>query len=214
MGFSYFENTVMYDEYTVSYERVPQEADKPNVVKRLKKSWDGLMSDLNGLGGISLVKPDWDAVADALIKSGKHAVIFELVLTKTEFRLDVIADKVTWKAGNTKLPSDLEEYRSFLSLLSGWSDTLHDIVPTSDFKKFNDNNPRKPEKPKAKDYEALVKLGKAPVDAFRAWAKSNSNAKKAFDAIDKTAKSKPTDPARVAALKAINLSLLDYLKSF
>jgi hypothetical protein len=172
------------------------------------------MSDLNGLGGIRLVKPDFDAVADALIKSGTHAVMFEMVLTKSEFRLDVIAGNVTWKAGSAKVPSELEDYRNFLSLLNGWSTADRNIVPDADFKKFNASNPKKPAKPAYKDFEEMAKKSKADVDAFRAWAKGNGNGKKAFDAIDKTAKAKPTDPARVAALKAINASLQDYYKTF
>jgi hypothetical protein len=60
----------------------------------------------------------------------------------------------------------------------------------------------------------LVKKGKADLEAFRSWAKGDSSAKKALEAIDKTAKAKPTDPARVAALKAINLALQAYLKTF
>jgi hypothetical protein len=214
MSFTYFENSAQLDEHLVSFDKVPTAADKDNVVKRVKKGWDGVMSDLNGLGGIRLVKPDFDAVADALIKSGTHAVMFEMVLTKSEFRLDVIAGNVTWKAGSAKVPSELEDYRNFLSLLNGWSTADRNIVPDADFKKFNASNPKKPAKPAYKDFEEMAKKSKADVDAFRAWAKGNGNGKKAFDAIDKTAKAKPTDPARVAALKAINASLQDYYKTF
>jgi len=214
MSFTFFENTADFDDHLVSFDKVPQAADKENVVRRIKKNWDGVMSDLNGLAGIKLVKPDFDGVADALIKSGTHAVIFELVLTKAEFRLDVIAGNATWKAGSVKVPSELEDYRDFLSLLNGWSTADHNIVPDADFKKFNASNPKKPAKPTFKDFDEMAKKSKADVDAFRAWAKGNSNGKKAFDAIDKTAKAKPADPARVAALKAINASLQDYYKTF
>jgi hypothetical protein len=214
MAFDYFENQVLLDDRTVKYLYPAKASDKPNEVKRLKKSWEGVMSDLNGLGGISLSKPDFEMVADTVIKSGTGAVHYELTLTKAEFRLDVLADKVTLKAGNVKVPSDLEEYRSFLGLLNGWSDPTRDIVPDADFKKFNANNPKKPEKPKVKDFDELVKKGKTDLEAFRAWAKGDSSAKKALEAIDKTAKAKPTDPARVAALKAINLALQAYLKTF
>jgi hypothetical protein len=214
MAFTYFENSVGLDEHIVKYHYPPKPIDKPGELKRLKKSWEGVMSDLNGLNGISLTRPDFEMVVDTVIKTGTGAVMYQLVLTKTEFRLDVLVDKLSIKAGNVRLPSDLEEYRSFLGMLNGWSNSTRDIVPDADFKKFNTDNPKRPDKPKAKDYDALVKLGKTQVDAFRSWAKGNSNAKKAFDAIDKTAKAKPTDPARVAALKAINLSLQDYLKTF
>ena len=214
MSFNFFENTAQLDEHLVSFDKVPLAADKVNVVKRIKKKWDDVMSDLNGLATIKLVKPDFDAVADALIKSGTHAVIFDLVLTKTEFRLDVIAGNVTWKAGSVKVPSDLEDYRNFLALLSGWSNADRNIVPDADFKKFNNSNPKRPPKPTYKDFDEMAKKSKSDVDAFRAWAKGNSTAKKAFEAIDKTAKAKPTDPARVAALKAINVSLQDYYKTF
>lgn len=214
MGFTYFENTASLDEHVVSFDKVPQQADKDTVVKRIKKKWDGVMSDLNGLGGIKLSKPDFDTVADALIKSGTHAVIFDMVLTKSEFRLDVIVDKTTWKAGSVKVPTDLEDYRNFLSLLNGWSNADRNIVPDADFKKFNDSNPKKPPKPTYKDFDEMAKKSKTDVDAFRAWAKGNSNAKKAFEAIDKTAKAKPTDPARAEAMKLINAALQDYYKTF
>jgi hypothetical protein len=214
MAFDFFENQVLLDEHTVKYTYPAKASDKTNEVKRLKKSWEGVMSDLNGLGGISLSKPDFEMVADTVIKSGTGAVHYELTLNKSEFRLDVLADKLSLKAGSVKLPSDLEEYRSFLGLLNGWSDASRDIVPDADFKKFNTNNPKKPEKPKVKDFDELVKKGKADLEAFRSWAKGDSSAKKALEAIDKTAKAKPTDPARVAALKAINLALQAYLKTF
>jgi hypothetical protein len=96
MSFTYLENTAQFDDHLVSFDKVPQAADKENVLRRIKKGWDGVMSDLNGLAGIKLVKPDFDAVAEALIKSGTHAVMFDLVLTKAEFRFDVIAGYTTW----------------------------------------------------------------------------------------------------------------------
>jgi hypothetical protein len=214
MAFSFFENKVLVDDRTVSFSNVPQAADKVNVVNRIKKSWDGLVSDLDGLGGIKLKKPDIDALADTLIKSGTHAVMFELVLTKAEFRLDIVIGDTTLKAGTGKVPGDLEEYRNFLSLLNGWSNSDRNIVPDADFKKFNDANPKKPPKPTHKDFDEMVKKSKSDVDAFRAWSKTNGAAKKAFEAIDKTAKAKATDPARVAALKAINASMQDWYKTF
>jgi hypothetical protein len=214
MGISYFENEAELDDWLVSFDKPPQAAEKPNVLKRVQKAWDGVKSDLDGLGGIKLVKPDFDMLADALIKSGTHAVMFWMNLTKAEFRLDVVVDKVTVKAGKVNVPSDLEEYRDFLGLLNGWSTNTRNIVPDADFKKFNANNPKKPAKPPYKDFEEMAKKSKTDVDAFRAWAKTNSNAKKAFDAIDKTEKAKSGDPARAAALKAINASLQDYYKTF
>lgn len=215
MAFKPFENSVMVDDRTVSFDKVPQAADKPNVVKRVAKAWEGLKSDLDGLGGLKLTKIDVDDIADQLIKSGTHAVIFELVLTRSEFRLDVVVDKLTVKAASVRVPGDLEEYRSFLSMLNGWSNSDHDIVPDADWKKFNADNPAKPPKPTVyKDYDEMAKKSKSDVDAFRAWAKTNAKAKKAFDDLDKTAKAKATDPARVNALKAINASLKDYYSSF
>lgn len=215
MSFSYFENTAEMDAWLVSFDKVPQVADKPNVLKRIAKGWDGVKADLDGLGGLKLVKPDVDAVADGLIKSGTHAVIFDLVLTKVEFKLNVEAGNVTFKAGSVRVPTDLEDYRNFLATLNGWSSSEKNIVPDADFKKFNDQNPHKPAKPtEYKDFDEMVKKSKSDLDAFRAWSKNNSNAKKAFADIDKTAKAKPNDPARAAALKAINASLKDYYKSF
>jgi hypothetical protein len=214
MSITYFENTVMVDDWTVSFDKVPTDADKPNAVKRISKKWDDVKADVDGLSGLKVVKPDFDTLADALIQGNSHAVMFELVLTKAEFRLDVEAGKITVKAGKVSVPSDLEDYRTFLGNLNGWSNNDHNIVPDSDFKKFNDNNPKKPAKPTYKDFDEMVKKSKTDVDAFRAWAKTNGNAKKAFDAIDKTAKAKATDPARVAALKAINASMQDWYKTF
>jgi len=214
MSFTYFENTAELDGWLVSFDKVPQAADKENVLKHIRKNWEGVKSDLDGLGGIKLAKPDLETVADTLIKSGTHAVIFDLVLTKSEFRLDVITGNVTFKAGTVRLPSDLEDYRTFLGNLNGWSTTERNIVPDSDFKKFNEQNPKKPPKPSYKTFEEMAKKSKSDVDAFRAWAKSNGKAKKAFDDIDKTAKAKPADPARVAAMKAIDASMQDYYKTF
>jgi hypothetical protein len=214
MGFTAFENTAMLDAHTVSFDKPPQAADKVNVVKRISKKWEGVVNDLNGLGGLKLGKPDFDALADALIKSGKHAVIFEVVLTKAEFRLDVIVADTTWKAGSVKVPTELEDYRNFLGLLNGWSDTDKNIVSNADFKKWNDSNPKKPAKPSYKDFDEMAKKSKADVDAFRAWAKGNGKAKEAFKAIDATAKAKATDPAREKATTAINAALQDYYKTF
>jgi hypothetical protein len=211
MSFTNFENTVLPDDWMVSFDKVPQAADKPAVVKRIDKGWDAVKSSLDGLGGIKLVKPNSDSLADTLITSQTHAVMFELVLTKSEFRLDVEIGNVTIKAGKVNVPSDLEDYRNFLASLNGWSNGDHNIVPDADFKKFNANNPKKPS---YKDFEEMEKKSKSDVDAFRAWAKTNAKAKKAFEAVDKTAKAKSNDPARVAALKAINESLQDYYKTF
>lgn len=215
MSISYFENSAEMDDWLVSFDKAPQPTDKPNVLRRIAKNWDGVKSDLDGLAGIKLTKPDLDAVADALIKSGKHAVIFDLVLTKAEFKLNVETGDVVFKAGSVRVPSDLEEYRTFLGNLNGWSMSSRNIVPDADFKSFNDKNPRKPPKPtEYKDFDEMVKKSKTDLAAFREWAKTNSNAKKAFADIDKTAKAKPTDPARVAALKAINACLKEYYNSF
>jgi hypothetical protein len=212
MAFTPFENTVEMDDWLVSFDKVPQEADKENVLRRIQKNWEGVKSDLQGLGGINLKKPDFDAIASALIKSGTHAVIFNLVLTKAEFRLDIETGNVTFKAGSVNVPSDLEDYRNFLAALNGWSTSTRDIVPDADFKNFNAKNPKKPTE--YKDYDEMAKKSKTDLEAFRKWAGTNSNAKKALAEVDKTAKAKPNDAARVAAMKAINASLKDYYKSF
>jgi hypothetical protein len=214
MACNTFENQVVLDDHTVKYPYPVKAENKPSELKRLKKSWEGVKSDLNGLAGISLGTPDFEVVVDAVIKSGTGAVHFELTLNKSEFRLDVLVDKLSLKAGSVKVPTELEAYRTFLSLLNGWSNPSRDIVPDADFKKFNADNPKRPEKPKLKDYDDLVKKGKADMEAFRTWAKGDSSAKKALEAIDKTAKAKPTDPARIAALKDINRALQAYLKTF
>ena len=213
MGFTAFENTAQLDDYLVSFDKVPTDADKVNVVKRISKKWDGVFSDLNGLGGIKLTKPNFDSLADNLVRSKTHAVIFELVLTKAELRLDVIVADTTVKAGSVKVPTELEDYRNFLAALNGWSTSDHNIVPDADFKKFNADNPKKPPKPTYKTYDEIAK-NKTDLAAFRTWAKGNSKAKKAFEAIDGTEKLKATDAKRVDALKLINAALQDYLKTF
>jgi hypothetical protein len=212
VSIAYFENTAQLDDWLVSFDKVPQAADKDNVVRRVKKNWDGVKSDLDGLGGMKLQRPDFGGVADALIKSGTHAVIFDMVLTKSEFRLNIVVGNVTFKAGSVNVPTDLEEYRSFLGTLSGWSNSTRNIVSDADFKNFNAKNPKKPTE--YKDFDEMVKKSKTDLEAFRNWAKTNNNAKKAFADIDKTAKAKPSDPTRQAALKAINASMKDYYKSF
>jgi len=212
VSIAYFENTAQLDDWLVSFDKVPQAADKDTVVRRVKKNWDGVKSDLDGLGGMKLQRPDFDAVADALIKSGTHAVIFDMVLTKSEFRLDVVVGNVTFKAGSVNVPTDLEEYRNFLGTLNGWSNSTRNIVSDADFKNFNAKNPKKPTE--YKDFDEMVKKSKTDLEAFRNWAKTNNNAKKAFADIDKTAKAKPSDPTRQAALKAINASMKEYYKSF
>lgn len=212
MSITYFENEISVDDWLVSFDKAPQAADKVNVVNRLKKRWEEVRADLDGLGGLKLTKPDFDAVADALIKSGTHAVIFTLVLTKSEFRLDLEVDKTTFNAGKLRVPSGREEYRNLLSLLNGWSTGSRNIVPDADFRAFNDKHPKKPTE--YKDYDEMAKKSKADVDAFRKWSAGNSAAKAAFAKIDKTAKAKPSDPARAEALKAINAALKEYYKSF
>ncbi len=212
MSFTLYENKASLDDYDISFDRVPTEetADKHNSENRINKGWAKVYSDLNGLSGLSLKKPDVDAIIESLIKANTHAVMFELVLTKAELRLDVTTGSVTWKAGTVRVPTSLEDYRTFLGNLNGWSTSTRNIVPDADFKKFNTDNPKKPT---FKTFDDIAK-NKDALAAFRKWAAGNTNAKKAFEAIDKTAKAKPNDPARVAALKAINVSLQDYYKTF
>ena len=218
MPFTAYENTVpAVDDWTLSFDQIP--ADTPegrkNAVARLARHWENLKKDVDGQAGLKMVKPDFDALITALIKAKSHAIMFDLVLTKAEFVLNVEAGSTTIKGGSVKVPTDLEEYRNFLANLSGWSQGDHNLVPESDRKSWNDKNPPPPPKPtKYKNYDELVKKNaKSEVDAFRTWAKANSAAKKAIDAIDKTAKAKPTDGARVQALKDINIAYTAYLKT-
>jgi hypothetical protein len=213
MSFTPFENTAQMDDRLVSFDKVPQEANKENVIRRLTRNWENVKSDLNGLGGIKLVqKVDWGMVADALIKGKSHAVMFDLVLTKTDFRLNILAGDVTVKGGSVNVPTEREAYRDFLGSLNGWSNSAQNIVPDADFKAFNAKFPKKPTE--YKDFDEMAKKSKSDVDGFRTWANGNSGAKKAFADIDKTAKAKPSDPTRAGALKAINASLKEYYKSF
>mgnify|MGYP000110709500 CR=1 FL=1 len=73
--------------------------------------------------------------------------MFELVLTKAEFRLDVQVGNASFKQGSVRVPSDLEDYRNFLATLNGWSTSGRDIVPDAAFKKWNADNPKAPAKP-------------------------------------------------------------------
>ncbi|MDQ2735405.1 MAG: hypothetical protein M3Y55_10540 [Pseudomonadota bacterium] len=181
----------------------------------LSKKWDKVKSDVDGQAGLKLKAPDFKALIEAMIKGKSHAIMFNLVLTKSEFRLDVEAGDTTVNAGKVAVPSDLEEYRNFLANLNGWSQGDHNLVPDSDFKAFNTKNPVPPPKPSYKTYDELVKKNiKSEVEAFRTWAKTNSVGKKAIEAIDKTAKAKPTDAPRVQALKDANAAWLLYLKTF
>lgn len=215
MAFSAYENSVLLDDHTVSFDKVPAEADRVNGVRRIAKGWDGVRSDLDGLAGIKLQKPDFDALFSQLVKSKTHAVMFDLVLTKSELRLDVVVGNASFRQGSVRAPSDLEEYRNFLALLNGWSTSGRDIVPDAEFKKWNADNPKGPAKPpQYKDYDEMLKKSRSDAEAFRNWARKNGKASKAFADYDKTAKSKPTDPARAAAVKAVNESLKDYYKSF
>lgn len=212
MAFSPYVNTATIDDHLVSFDKVPTEADRSTAVKRIAKGWDAVKADVDGLGGLKLQKPDFDDLVNHLVKANSHAVIFELVLTKSEFRLNVEAGNATIKAGAVAVPGGLEDYRNFLGALNGWSTSEHNIVPDADFKKWNADNPKAP--PQYKDYEEMQKKSKSDSDAFRAWAKKNAKANKAFADLDKTAKAKPGDPARAAAMKAVNESLKDYYKSF
>ena len=211
MGFKRIdEERALIDDATVSFDQVPAAAAKESAVAKINKGWATAVSALSGLNGLSPKKPDMDAVADALIKSNTHAVMFELVLTQSEFRLDVIAGKVTWNAGKVSVPSEREKYREFIGKLQGWSNSSRNIMPDADFNKFNEAFPKKPT---YKDYDSLAK-NKDDLTAFRTWAKNNTNGKKACDAIDKSAKAKSGDPARQAALKAIYASMLEWYKTF
>lgn len=215
MAFTPFENRATIDDHVVSFDKVPTEADRVNGVRRITKGWEGVKGEVDGLGGLKLSKPDVESLFSHLVKEQSHAVIFELVLTKSDFRLDVIVGNATFKQGTVRVPSELEEYRNFLSLLNGWSTADHNIVPDADWKKWNADNPKAPAKPPTyKDYDEMQKKSKSDADAFRAWTKNQSKHKQAFVDYDKTAKAKDGDPARQKAVKAVNDALKDYYKSF
>jgi len=215
MGFNAYENRATIDDHVVSFDKVPTEADRVNGVRRITKGWEGVKGEVDGLGGLKLSKPDVEDLFSHLVKEQSHAVIFELVLTKSDFRLDVIVGNATFKQGTARVPSELEEYRNFLSNLNGWSSGDHNIVPDSDWKKWNTDNPKAPAKPPVyKDFDEMQKKSKSDADAFRTWAKANSKHKNAFAEYDKVAKAKDADPAKQKAVKAVNDALKDYYKSF
>ena len=213
MSCAKFTNSVMDDDWTVSYDKVPQTAeDKSNAVNRLKRGWDNtVFPTLNGLFGLKLTKPDFAMLIEALAKANSHAVMFTLVLAANDMHVELEAGSVTLIIGKVALPSELEDYRNFLVHLNRWGSGGHIIVSDSDIKKYNSDNPPLPAK--YKDFDEMMKKNvKTDVEAFRTWAKSKKKA--ALDAIDKTAKAKPTDKARVDALKAINAALTEYQKGF
>ena len=211
MSCAKFTNSVMDDDWTVSFDKVPQTADKADAVARLKRGWDSVYPQLNGLFGLTLTKPDLEMLIDALTKANTHAVMFTLVLTTNDMHVELEAGKLTLIIGKVAVPSELEPYRNFLTHLHRWSAGGHDIVTDSDLQKYNKDNPPLPAK--YKDFDEMTKKNvPADVAAFRTWAKAKKKA--ALDEIDKTAKAKATDPKRVAALKGINAALTEYQKSF
>jgi hypothetical protein len=216
MSFTFIENSVMDDDWTASFDKVPEDNDvsRHNAKTQIDKHWNAMKGDVDGLNGLKLTKPDANGLIDALIKSNTHAVMCELVLTKSELRLDVEVDKTTINAGKVRVPTDLEDYRTFIGNLNGWSTGGHNIVPDAEFKKFNANNPKKPPKPTWKDYDDMAKKSKGDTADFRDWAKTK--AKKALDDFDKADKAakKPNDPARAAALKTLNAAYQQWLGTF
>ncbi len=97
MGFNAYENRATIDDHVVSFDKVPTEADRVNGVRRITKGWEGVKGEVDGLGGLKLSKPDVEDLFSHLVKEQSHAVIFELVLTKSDFRLDVIVGNATFK---------------------------------------------------------------------------------------------------------------------
>ena len=179
-----------------------------------------VLDQLNALTGLK-VKPFELDLWGRWLQSEKNGLEFSVLLDLYAVTVHLYWANQAEQFGQVKVPDGREKYREFLTRLNGWSNSAHNLVPDAALKQFNADNPKKPSVVH-KDFEAMAKKSKSDVEAFRAWAKNAAaknasmgvGAVKALADIDKTAKLKPTDPARAKALKAINESLKNYYDSF
>ncbi len=198
-------------------------SDAPALVE---KGWSQVKSDLSGLTGLTGLKlGSIDAESMAIRGRLKNAggegpgrLDFDVALHN--FSLEVWVYYPGGSPGAESLakvsvPKEVEAYREFLTKLNGWSLGGKKLVTDKDLKGFNEEFPPKPPKPTVyKNYAEMAKKSKDDVAAFRAWAKKNPKAAKAFSDLDKSAKLPADDPARGTALKGIDAALKDYYASF
>ena len=210
---SVYENEISPDDWLVSDMNANADDDPVVYERKLRKKYDKVKSDIGSIDGLSIKAPDFATVISTKKREKSRAVSFDLSLKKAELVLTVGTPGGTrFILGKKSVPTDTEEYRTFLEGLMNWSDSDHPLVTEADFKEWSKKNPKKPTV--YKTYDEMVKKSKADTDAFKTWAKSNAAAKKALDELTKTDKLKPTDAARVKALKAVDAVLPTYYKSF
>ena len=213
---SVYENEISPDDWLVSDMNANADDDPEVFERKLRKKYDKVKSDTSSIDGLSIKAPDWATVISTKKREKSRAVSFDLSLNKSALVLTAGTPTGTrFILGKKAVPSDVEEYRTFLEGLMNWSDSDHPLVTEADFKDWGKKNPKKPEKPTVyKTYDEMVKKSKTDAEAFRTWAKTNAAGKKALDELTKTDKLKPADPARVKALKAVDAVLPAYYKTF
>ena len=211
-----YENEISPDDWLVSDMSASADDDPEVFERKLRKKYDKVKSDTSSIDGLSIKAPDWATVISTKKREKSRAVSFDLSLKKSELVLSAGTPTGTrFILGKKAVPSDIEEYRTFLEELMNWSDSDHPLVTEADLKDWNKKNLKKPEKPTVyKTYDEMAKKSKADTEAFKTWAKTNAAAKKALDELTKTDKLKPADPARVKALKAVDAVLPVYYKTF
>lgn len=210
---SAYENEISPDDWLVSDMNANADDDPVVYERKLRKKYDTVKSEISSIDGLSIKAPDWATVISTKQREKSRAVSFDLSLKKSELVLTAGTPTGTrFILGKKAVPTDLEEYRTFLEGLMNWSDSDHPLVTETDFKDWSKKNPKKPTV--YKTYEEMVKKSKADTEAFRTWAKTNAAGKKALDELTKTDKLKPADAARVKALKAVDAVLPAYYKTF
>ena len=210
---SAYENEISPDDWLVSDMNANADDDPVVYERKLRKKYDTVKSEISSIDGLSIKAPDWATVISTKQREKSRAVSFDLSLKKSELVLTAGTPTGTrFILGKKAVPTDLEEYRTFLEGLMNWSDSDHPLVTEADFKDWSKKNPKKPTV--YKTYEEMVKKSKADTEAFRTWAKTNPAGKKALDELTKTDKLKPADAARVKALKAVDAVLPAYYKTF
>ena len=213
---SVYENEITPDDWLVSDMNANADDDPVNYERKLRKAYDRVKAAVKDIDGLSVKAPDFEMVMSMKKREKSRAVSYDLTLTKSDLSLTVGTPTGTrFVLAKRSVPTDLEAYRDFLEALMNWSDSDHPLVTESEFKNWSTKNPKNAAKPTVyKTYDDMLKKSKTDAEAFKAWAKSNSAAKKAMDELAKTDKLKPTDAARIKALKAVDAVLPTYYKSF
>jgi hypothetical protein len=210
---SAYENEISPDDWLVSDMNANADDDPVVYERKLRKKYDTVKSETSSIDGLSIKAPDWATMISTKKREKSRAVSFDLSLKKSELVLTAGTPTGTrFILGKKSVPTDLEDYRTFLEGLMNWSDSDHPLVTEADFKDWSSKNSKKPTV--YKTYEEMVKKSKADAEAFRTWAKTNAAGKKALDELTKTDKLKPSDAARVKALKAVDAVLPAYYKTF